>query len=96
MSSGPYIEEKRQQVHLRRDNFDFLKDLLGGIPWLRALESKGAQKNRLTFKYHFSQSKKSGKSGRRSRWMSKEIKLRDKLKWKKKVKGMWKRDLAYS
>ena len=58
---------------LRRANPDFFKDILGGVPWVRALEGNGAQESWLTSKHHFLQaqdwcipkSKKSGKGGRR-------------------------------
>ena len=37
-----------------RDKFDF-KFLLGGIPWIGALECKEVQESCLTFKHHFFQ-----------------------------------------
>ena len=72
----------------RRANFDLFKDLLGHIPWVKALV---AQASWLTFKHHFFQaqdwciprSKKSGKGGRRPIWISKE--LMENLKWKKNL-----------
>lgn len=30
-------------LDVRRTNFDLFRDLLGGIPWVRALESEGNQ-----------------------------------------------------
>ena len=56
-----------------RANFGLFKDLLGGIPWVRALDGRGVQKNWSLFKHHFLHaqdrcihlSKKSGKGGRR-------------------------------
>lgn len=81
-------------------SFHLSKTVLGGIPWIGALEGKRAQESWLTFNYHFFQaqdwciprSKKLGKSSRGHIWMSKEI--MEKCKWKKKVNRMWKRDLA--
>lgn len=65
--------EETAMLDFRRDNFDVFKDLLGGIPLVRALGGKGVQENWLTFLYHFFlaqdwsiiKSKKSGKSDRR-------------------------------
>jgi len=61
------------------------------------MEGKGVQESRLTIKSHLFQAqdqyipktKKLGKGGRKPEWISKE-----KIKWKKKVYGMWKRGLA--
>jgi len=99
------VEERRQlsgiaALHVRSAISDHFSDLLGSIPWARALEGKGAQESWLTFKQHFfkpqdqfiPKSKKSYKSCRRAVWMSNV--LMEKLKWKKKVYGMWKRGLA--
>ncbi|PKU35582.1 glycerol kinase [Limosa lapponica baueri] len=87
-------------LDFKRVNFGLFKELLGGIPWVRALEDMGVQQSWLLFKHHFLQvqerciprSKKSGKGGRRTAWMSKE--LLEKLKWKKEVDRMWKKGLA--
>ena len=86
--------------NFRRANTDLFKNLLGGIPWAGALEDKEAHENWLALKFHFfraqdqciPRSKKSGKGGKRLVWMSKE--LVDKLKGKKKVHEMWKKDLS--
>ena len=32
-------------LKFRRDNFDLFKDLPAGIPWVRALEGKGAKES---------------------------------------------------
>jgi len=69
-------------LDIRRANFGLVKDLLGGIPWVRALEDMGVQESWLLFKHHFLHaqercillSKKSSKGGRRPTWMSKEEK----------------------
>lgn len=49
--------------------FGFFKDLLGGIPWARAVEGKGDHESWLSLKHHFfqaqDQSKKLGKVGKR-------------------------------
>ena len=82
-------------LDFRRANFGLFKDLLGGIPWIRALEGRGLQESWSLFKHHLlhaqdwciPMSKKSRKGGRTPAWMSKEILV--KLKWKK-VYGMWK------
>ena len=87
-------------VNFKIASFHLSKTVLGGIPWIGALEGKRAQESWLTFSHHFFQvqdwciprSKKLGKSGRGHIWMSKEI--MEKCKWKKKVNRMWKRDLA--
>jgi len=82
-------------LDFRRANFGLFKDLLGGIPWVRALECKGVQESWLLFKHYFLRaqdqcipvSKKSSKGGRRPTWMSKE--LLAELRWKRKVYEMW-------
>ncbi|GAB0209397.1 mitochondrial enolase superfamily member 1 [Grus japonensis] len=87
-------------LDFRRGNFGLFRDLLGRIPWVRALEGKGAQESWSIFKHHFLQaqdwcilkSKKSSKGSRRPAWMSKE--LLEKLKGKKEVYRMWKKGLA--
>ncbi|GAB0209109.1 mitochondrial enolase superfamily member 1 [Grus japonensis] len=86
-------------LDFRRANFGLFKDLLGRIPWDRALEGKGAQESWSVFKHHFLRaqdrcilkSRKSSKGGRRPAWMSKE--LPEKLKGKKEVYRMWKKGL---
>ncbi|GAB0208404.1 hypothetical protein GRJ2_003306100 [Grus japonensis] len=40
-------------LDFRRANFGLLKDLLGRIPWVRALEGKGAQESWSIFRHHF-------------------------------------------
>ncbi|GAB0182218.1 hypothetical protein GRJ2_000687100 [Grus japonensis] len=87
-------------LDFRRANFGLFKDLLGRIPWVRALEGKGAQESWSVFKHRFLQAqdqcipknRKSSKGGRRPAWMSKE--LLEKLKRKKEVYQMWKKGLA--
>jgi len=68
-------------LDFRRANFGLFKELLGGIPWVRALEGRKVQENWLLFKHHFFHaedqyiplSKKSSKRGRRPAWISKEV-----------------------
>ncbi|GAB0206526.1 hypothetical protein GRJ2_003118200 [Grus japonensis] len=87
-------------LDFRRANFGLFKDLLGRIPWVRALEGRGAQESWSIFKHHFLQAqdrcipknRKSSKGGRTPAWMSKE--LLEKLKGKKEVYRMWKKGLA--
>ncbi|GAB0207732.1 hypothetical protein GRJ2_003238900 [Grus japonensis] len=84
----------------RRANFGLFKDLLGRIPWVRALEGKGVQESWSVFKHHFLRAqdrcipkrKKSRKGGRGPAWMSKE--LLEKLKGKKEVHRMRQKGLA--
>jgi len=87
-------------LDFRRANFGLFKDLLGGIPWARALEGSGVQKSWSLFKHHFLHAqdrciplrKKSSKGGRRQVWMSK--KLLAELRRKGKVYEMWKEGQA--
>ncbi|KFQ86757.1 hypothetical protein N337_09865, partial [Phoenicopterus ruber ruber] len=87
-------------IDFRRANFGLFKGLLGGIPWVRALEGRGVQESWSIFKHHFLQTqdqcipmrKKSSKGGRRPAWMSKEHLT--KIKWKKEVYRMWKKGQA--
>jgi len=68
-------------LDFRRANFGLFKELLGGIPWVRALEGRGVQESWSLFKHHFLHAqeqciplrKKSSKGGRRPAWMSKEL-----------------------
>jgi len=60
-------------LDFRRANFGLFKELLGEVPWVRALEDMGVQECWLLFKHHFLHtqdrciplSKKSSKGGRR-------------------------------
>ncbi|GAB0207304.1 hypothetical protein GRJ2_003196000 [Grus japonensis] len=87
-------------LDFRRGNFGLFKDLLGRIPWVRALEGRGVQESWSIFKHHFLlaqdqcilKNRKTSKGGRRPAWMSKE--LLEKLKGKKEVYRMWKKGLA--
>jgi len=78
-------------LDFRRAHFGLFKELLGGIPWVRALERRGIQESWSLFNDHFLHaqdrcipvSKKSSKGGRRPAWISKELLV--KLRWKRKV-----------
>ncbi|GAB0186934.1 hypothetical protein GRJ2_001158700 [Grus japonensis] len=79
---------KLPTLDFRRADFGLFRDLLGRVPWDKALEGRGAQESCLVFKGHLLQAqercipteKKSGKNTRRPAWMNKE--LPDKLKQK--------------
>ena len=81
-------------LDFRRAKFGLFKDLLRGIPWVRALGGRAVPESWLIFRHHFLQaqdqcipmSKKSSKGGRRPAWMIKEILA--KLAPKKEVYGM--------
>jgi len=80
----------------RRADFGLFKDLLGSMPWDKALEGRGAQESWLVFKDHLLQAqgqciptkKKSVKNTMRPAWMKKE--LLDKVKHKKEAYRGWK------
>jgi len=84
----------------RRAKFGLFKQLLGAIPWARALEGRGVQEYWSLFKHHFLHSqerciplrKKPSKGGRRPAWLNKE--LLEEIRWKRKVHGMWKEGQA--
>jgi len=68
-------------LDLKKANFGLFKELLGGIPWARALEGTGVQEWWSLFKCHFLYAqeqciplrKKSSKGGRRPAWLNKEL-----------------------
>jgi len=100
LRGGSRAISRMKTLDFRRANFGLFKELLGGIPWVRALEGRGVQESWLRFKHHFLHaqyrciplSKQSRKGGRRPAWMSKE--LLAELRWKRKVHGMWKEGQA--
>jgi len=81
LHGGSRVISRIKVLDFRIANFDVFKDLLGGIPWFRALEGRGVQESWLLFKHYFLHaqdrcmplSKKSSKGGRRPAWMSKEL-----------------------
>ncbi|KFQ96524.1 hypothetical protein Y956_02301, partial [Nipponia nippon] len=87
---------KLTTLDFRRADFDLFRDLLGRVPWDKALEGRGAQESWLIFKVHLLQAqerciprkRKSGKNTRRPAWMNKQ--LLDKLKLKKEAYRGWK------
>ncbi|GAB0195030.1 mitochondrial enolase superfamily member 1 [Grus japonensis] len=88
---------KLTTLDLRRADFGLFRDLLGRIPWDKALEGRGAQDSWLIFKGHLLQAqercvptkRKSSKSTKRHPWMNKE--LLGKVKQKKEAFREWKR-----
>jgi len=81
LSGGSRAISRVTALDFRRANFGLFKDLLGGIPWVRALGGRGVQESWSLFKHHFLHaqercmplSKISSKGGRRPTWMSKEL-----------------------
>jgi len=82
---------KLTALDFRRADFGLCRDLLGGVPWDKALEGRGAQESWLILKDHLLQAqerciptkRKSGQTTRRPAWMNEE--LLDKLKHKKEA-----------
>ncbi|GAB0206600.1 mitochondrial enolase superfamily member 1 [Grus japonensis] len=87
---------KLTTLDFRRADFGLFRDLLGRIPWDKALEGRGAQDSWLIFKGHLLQAqercsptkRKSGKSTKRPPWMNKEV--LGKVKHKKEAYRGWK------
>ncbi|GAB0183357.1 mitochondrial enolase superfamily member 1 [Grus japonensis] len=72
---------KLTTLDFRRADFGLFRDLLGRVPWDKALEGRGAQESWLIFKNHLLQAqercipvnRKSGKRAQRPAWMNKEL-----------------------
>ncbi|GAB0208385.1 mitochondrial enolase superfamily member 1 [Grus japonensis] len=72
---------KLTTLDFRRAGFGLFRDLLGRIPWDKALEGRGARDSWLIFRGHLLQAqerciptkRKSGKNTKRPPWMNKEI-----------------------
>ncbi|GAB0209359.1 hypothetical protein GRJ2_003401600 [Grus japonensis] len=87
---------KLTTLDFRRADFGLFRDLLGRIPWDKALDGRGAQDSWLIFKGHLLQAqeqciptkRKSGKNTQRPAWMNKE--LLGKVKQKKEAYRGWK------
>ncbi|GAB0182454.1 mitochondrial enolase superfamily member 1 [Grus japonensis] len=87
---------KLTTLDFRRADFGLFRDLLGRIPWDKALEGRGAQDSWLVFKGHLPQAqeqciptkRKSSKNTKRPPWMNKE--LLGKVKQKKEAYRGWK------
>ncbi|GAB0184642.1 mitochondrial enolase superfamily member 1 [Grus japonensis] len=90
------LHNKLTTLDFRRVDFGLFRDLLGRVPWDKALEGRGAQESWLIFKDHLLQAqercitmkRQSGKTTRKPAWMNKE--LLDKLKHKKETYRGWK------
>jgi len=75
------VRSKLTTLDFRRTDFGLLRDLLGRIPWHKALEGRGAQESWSVFKDHLLRSqerciltkRKSGRNARRPTWMNKEL-----------------------
>jgi len=88
---------KLTALTFRRAVFGLFSDLLGRVPWDKALEGRGAQESWLMFKDHLGQAqerciptkRQSSKTTSSPAWMSKE--LLDKLKLKKASKEAYTR-----
>ncbi|GAB0210021.1 mitochondrial enolase superfamily member 1 [Grus japonensis] len=87
---------KLTTLDFRRADFGLFRDLLGRIPWGKALEGRGAQDSWLIFKGHLLQAqerciptkRKSSKTTKRPPWMNKEV--LGKVKQKKEGYRGWK------
>ncbi|GAB0204391.1 hypothetical protein GRJ2_002904700 [Grus japonensis] len=87
---------KLTTLNFRRADFDLFRDLLGRIPWDKALEGRGAQDSWLIFKHHLLQAqerciptkRESSKNTKRPPWVNKE--LLGKVKQKKEAYRGWK------
>ncbi|GAB0182166.1 hypothetical protein GRJ2_000681900 [Grus japonensis] len=87
---------KLTTLDFSRADFGLFRDLLGRIPWDKALEGRGAQDSWLIFKDHLLQAqerciptkRKSSKNTKRPLWVNKE--LLDKVKQKKEACRGWK------
>ncbi|GAB0181809.1 hypothetical protein GRJ2_000646200 [Grus japonensis] len=87
---------KLTTLDFSRTDFGLFRDLLGRVPWDKALEGRGAQDSWLIFKGHLLQAqerciptkRKSSKTTKRPPWMNKE--LLGKVKQKKEACRGWK------
>ncbi|GAB0204405.1 mitochondrial enolase superfamily member 1 [Grus japonensis] len=90
------VHGKLAILDFRRADFDLFRDLLGRIPWDKALEGRGAQDSWLIFKHHLLQAqerciptkRESSKNTQRPAWMNKE--LLGKVKQNKEAYRGWK------
>jgi len=94
LHGGSRAISRIKTLDLRRANFGVFRELLGRIPWARALEGRKVQECWSLFKCHFLHAqerciplrKKYNKGGRRPAWLNKEILVE--IRWKRKVCGM--------
>lgn len=56
---GQRVKSKLTALDFRKAGFGFLKDLLGRVPWDKALEGRGAPESWLIFKEHLLQAQES-------------------------------------
>ncbi|GAB0178252.1 hypothetical protein GRJ2_000290500 [Grus japonensis] len=86
---------KLTTLDFRRTDFGLFMDLLGRVPWDKALEGRGAQDSWLIFKHHLLQAqeycipkkRKSGENTKRPLWMKE---LLGKVRHKKEAYRGWK------
>jgi len=52
LHGGSKVMSRIKTLEFRRANFGLFKELLGGILWVRALESRGVQESWSLFKHH--------------------------------------------
>ncbi|PKU41129.1 glycerol kinase [Limosa lapponica baueri] len=91
LSGNRRAQSKLTTLGFRRADLGLFRDLLGRVPWDKALKGRGTQESWLISKDHLLQAqercipikRKSGKNTRRPAWMHKE--LLDKLKPKKEA-----------
>ncbi|GAB0205919.1 hypothetical protein GRJ2_003057500 [Grus japonensis] len=96
LRTGRRVHSKLTVLDVRTADFGLFRDLLGGIPWGKALQGRGAQDSWLVFRDHLLQAqeqcmptkRKSGKNAQRPAWMNKE--LLGKVKQKKEAYRGWK------
>jgi len=75
------VHSKLNTLAFRGADFGLFSDLLGRVPWDKALEGRGAEESLLIVRGHLLQvqeqyiptKRKSGKSTRRPAWMNKEL-----------------------
>ena len=53
LRGGSRAISRIKTLDLRRADFALFRELLGGIPWARALEGRGVQESWSVFKQHF-------------------------------------------
>ncbi|GAB0204631.1 hypothetical protein GRJ2_002928700 [Grus japonensis] len=96
LRAARWAHSKLTTLDFRRAGFGLFRDMLGRIPWDKALEGRGAQDSWLIFKDHLLQAqerciptkRKSSKTTKRPPWMNKEV--LGKVKQKKEACRGWK------
>jgi len=90
LHGGSRAISRIKTLDLRRADFALFKELLGGIPWARALEGRGVQECWSLFKRHFLHAQerciplriKSSKGDGIPAWLNKEASSRDQVEEK--------------